>query len=142
MEVYQWSRCIFEPLPAMGATDSEWRELAYPPRNPRLFPAQKCDCCADTDAPSELVMRLFTAMAASSARLARAVASSALGFQGWNKSRSRAASSALTRSSESGKPATGSAAVKRAMSNAARTVCSRAVREKSDVLALPRHWPR
>jgi hypothetical protein len=41
----------------------------------------------------------------------------------------------------SGSPAAGSSAVKRAMSKAARTVCSSAAREKSEVLALPRRWP-
>jgi hypothetical protein len=43
--------------------------------------------------------------------------------------------------SASGSPAAGSSAVKRAMSWAARTVCSSAAGEKSDVLALPRRWP-
>ena len=46
---------------------------------------------------------------------------------GWNRSRSRsAASAASARSASSGRPAAGSSAVKRAMSWAARTVCSSA----------------
>jgi len=35
IDVNQASRCIARPRPAIGATDSEWRELAYPPRKPR-----------------------------------------------------------------------------------------------------------
>ena len=58
--------------------------------------------------------------------------------QGWKRSRSRPAEAASARSASSGRPAAGSSAVKRAMSCAARTVCSSAAAEKSEELALPR----
>jgi hypothetical protein len=48
----------------------------------------------------------------------------------------------IASSSASGRPAQGSAAVKRAMLIAASTVSRRAVGEKSEVLACPLRWPK
>ena len=82
IELYQPSRCILLPLPAMGETEMEWRELAKPPRNPREWALKKCDCCADTAPPSLLVMRLSTDKAAASHSSAISVAVSLSRSQG------------------------------------------------------------
>ena len=86
-------------------------------------------------------MRLFTAKAAASHSSANAAACSLVTAQGWNKSKSRSRSATGTMSSGCGRLANGSSAVKRAMSYAARAVCTMAASEKSDVLALPRRCP-
>ena len=86
-------------------------------------------------------MRASTVNAACSQRIAISAAPLASMAHGWNRSRSFSAALAVARSRLSGKPAAGSLAVKRAMSCAARTVCSRAAGENSEVLAWPRRCP-
>ena len=116
MELYQASRCMLSPRPAIGDTDILCRELAYPPRNPRVCALKKCDCWAETPAPSLLVMRRLTFSAAASHSMASCAACSLVTAQGWNRSRSRWVSASGAMSSASGRPAVGSSAVKRAMS--------------------------
>ena len=60
---------------------------------------------------------------------------------GYASSRHSLSVAPIARPSASGRPAALSSAVKRAMSQAARTVCSIAAGEKSELLALPRRCP-
>ena len=89
----------------------------------------------DTVAPSELRITGAAANAASSQRLAIAIASSVLSSHGWKRSRSFGD---FASKSGSGKPAQSSSAVCRAIASAASTVCSSAGRDRSEVLAWPR----
>src|ERR1043165_7165528 len=69
--------------------------------NPRLLASTNCDCCVETVAPSELRMTGAAANAASSQRLASAIASSVSSAHGWKRSSSGAS---LARRSGSGRP--------------------------------------
>ena len=115
-------------------------ELAKPERKPRVLARMKSVSYADTVPPSELVMRLSTASAAASVRRAISIASSTVRPQGWKRSKSGAAP--RNRRSASGRPAASSSAVWIAMAQAASTVRSTASRDRSEVLALPRRWPK
>ncbi|KAG1434196.1 hypothetical protein G6F57_021695 [Rhizopus arrhizus] len=83
-------------------------------------------------------MRASTSRAARSARNASSAASSVDTLQARCRSRS---GNSVASWSASGRPAAGSAAVWRAMCQAASTVWRRAASEKSEVEADPRLWP-
>ena len=51
--------------------------------NPSLLANTNCDCCAETEAPSELRILGDSAKAAASQRRAMPIASSVDGAQGW-----------------------------------------------------------
>ena len=75
-ELYQSSRCIRPRSSAITESDSVWREAGKPCMNPRLLANTNCECCADTLAPSELLIFGDSANAARSVRRARRIASS------------------------------------------------------------------
>ncbi len=98
--------------------------------NPRLLAEMKCDCWAETLAPSVFLTNGLTAKAAASQRRATSMASSTDNVQGWYRSSTM---SPRASNAGSGRPAASSGAVKRAMESAASTVACRAAREKSEV---------
>ena len=60
-----------------------WREVGKPCMKPRLLANTNCECCAETLAPSELLIFGDSAKAARSMRRAMRIASSVPTFQGW-----------------------------------------------------------
>ena len=105
---------------------------------PLLVPNMKWDCCAETVAPSLLVIFLLTAKAPRSASLAISTPSAVLIFHGWYKSKSLGF---FSNKSASANPAQSSSAVCCAIWNAALTLALKDSFEKSLVPALPRLWP-
>ena len=73
---YQSSRCMPSDSPAITEQESEWREVAKPPMNPRLFADTNCDCWVEAFAPSELVILLLVSNAACSQLRASSIAAS------------------------------------------------------------------
>ena len=142
--LYQPSRCMPSPWPAIRARPSECWVSRSRPMNPWLLAYTDRLCPLPSEAPSEFDTRPSAWRPAASQARARSTAWSACNRHGCQVSRSGKLPSAAGRaiSPASARPAAGSSSVWRAIAQACSTVASRLESCRSAVLALPLRWPK
>ena len=137
--LYQPSRCIASPSPAISAQPRLCEVPRSAPRKPCEFAYTLTEALRFSDAPSELPIRGSTSRPACSQARARSIARCASMSHGCQLSNSRRV---VAISAASARPAAASSSVWRAIAQACATVASRLSSRRSAVLALPLRWPK